>query len=534
MMVFRGLSWLHREVCRLHDQRALDAEKTAKKRAVLDDHPALPVQDGLDIVFGCARGTLRRRGDAHAYCGGDMVGQTFLDASRGTMFTGAMGSGKTSLQRSIARQVAKRPEVAVLALSAKPDDTTKLLEIFTNAQRSGLFIAPGADHVSLLAGLAPARAGAALGALCADPVHPFWRVSVENLAAAWLQIACGLAGKTIAFPEQREELDRDGNVRVPYAPERTLTISYSAQTLSDLLYADAHVVRKVLSLAGGAIAELQRTDPDRAAQLDAGVRYFTGEFQATLGGDPRVLADVRSSLSPYLRALTQPGIAETLGEGDVDIPTALDAGGVVILGIDAAENPRAFAVASALLIAHLHVAALQRTARDPATNNPVICLFDEYGSYADDDHVALFETCRQAQICPYVSVISLTNLAARVGEKAARSLPGAFGSLVCFATGDDATRRYLSGLIGRARVRETTTATRERHDANIHHQALGTTHQTDLSTREIDHALIHDELWAHLGVMPATEEEPAHARAIAVITQGGRQYRDVIMVPEGA
>ena len=545
---------LHREMLHLQRNRAI-GRATAQRRAdALAQHPSSPAQSDLDILFGVARGTFRERGDAHAFFGGDIVGQMFRDASQGTVMYGAMGGGKTAMLRSIAEQLAHRCDLAVVAMSAKPDDAQSLVEILWSgrhpnapfadgakslgctcencqAKRRVYYISPGFDCIALFRGLTPARIGATFGALAEDPTHPFWGASVEALVTAYMQLALGLEGESLVLEEQQEQLDKDGAVVVPYSPAHTVECRYSATSLADMIYAEPRLFKLALKTASQRLQRFAESDPPRAGHLESALRYFTGEFQQDFA-DRNTLGNVLASLKPYLRPLTQPGIAETFGDGDLDIPSALDLGHCLIFGVNQAENPKAFEVVCSLVLAHLHAAALARTGRDPAQNNPVVLLADEYGSYASPKHTLLWETCRQAVICPYVSVISLTNFAARVGEKAARSLPASFGSLLCFRTGDAETRRYVTSLIGTIENRETSTSTQIRGDANVLSHVLGNAESTGTSERIVDRPIVADEIWSHLGIVPEHDGEPAHARCVAVVMQGGRQYRDVVMIPE--
>ena len=236
------------------------------------------------------------------------------------------------------------------------------------------------------------------------------------------------------------------------------------------------------------------------------------------------LGSVRASVSPYLRALCAPGFAEAFGSGDIDLPSAIDAGQAIIVDVDMAQSPQGYAVASSLVLAHLRSVALRRTGRDPARNNPCVLLADEFGSFASTEHLALFETARQSKICAVVSIIGLSNLEARLGQAAAYAVPSALGSMVVFASGDGHTRKYMSDRIGSVRSLEITAGASTGRHPQV---AFVPSNQYSTSEHYVTAPIIEDVAWTQLGVHPAE----GYASAVAIVAQGGQVAHDVIMVP---
>jgi type IV secretory pathway TraG/TraD family ATPase VirD4 len=331
-----------------------------------------------------------------------------------------------------------------------------------------------------------------------------------------MQVLFGLAGSTIVIPEV------PGDETHLYQPERVLTLAYTAHSLADLLYATDNIFSAVLMEAQRKLSSLTG---EAAAQLNAGLRYFTTEYQATLlTARGETLGSVRASVSPHLRALTAPAFAESFGSGDIDLAAAIDSGAKIIVDVDQAENPAGFAAVAALMEAHMGRIALTRTGRDPAKNTPCLLLLDEAATYLSAQSIGIFETCRQARICSVVSIIGLSNLQARLGDAAAYSIPSALGSMVTFATGDGATRKYVTDRIGTVRVLEIT----EGSSSSPHPQ---TPFVSSMSASSSEHyvsiPVIDDECWSHLGV----HADRGYASAIAILAQGGQIAHDVIMVP---
>lgn len=464
------------------------------------------------LALGTAVGYCRGRNDEHSFFPGDNVALSLVDAPKGILICGHPGSGKTSLMRKLARQVADLPGTALVALSAKSADALTVAGYFSEP----LLLGPGHAAFALFKGLSPEAIGSAFSALSGDgPSNKFWSASVSNLTCATLQIAIGMAGETIVVPEQRE------TEKTAYQPERILSISYSPRSLSDLLYCPDHVMAAVLSAAARRLPSLAG---DVQAQLGSGLEYFSGEFGSTLGGTRETLPSVKASISPYLRALCAPGLAECFGSGDLDLPAAIDAGRAIIVDVDTNNSPDGFKVASCLIFAHLKAAALARCSRAPSRNNPVLVLADEWGSYCSPDNLQLFETSRQSRICCMVSVIGLSNLETRLGTSASFAMPSALGSVICFATGDSHTRKYVSERIGSVRSLEISEGS-----SSSPHSSAPLVPSTSYSTSEryVVSPIIEDQAWNNLGV----RTEAGYATAIAILAQGGGVLHDVVMVP---
>lgn len=464
------------------------------------------------LSAGVATGYCRSRNDSRGMYAGDPVALSLPDASRGLLVMGAPGSGKTTLLRRIAQQAESLAATALVAISAKPADAMAIAALFDEA----ILIGPGHAPFLIFGGLSPEAIGGVFGSLAGDAKNPFWRAAVANLTAAWLQVILGLRGATIVIPEQQ------ANGENRYEPEQVLTITYSPETLADMLYASPRIVEEVMREA---VRRLPSLVGSQHANLSAGLRYFAGEYQATLEtARGETLGSVRASISPYLRALCAPGFADAFGAGDMDLATAIDAGSKIIIDVDMAESPEGFGVVAALVMAHLKRFALNRTGREPAKNNPCVVLADEFGTYAASDHLALFELCRQAQISSVVSIIGLSNLQARLGEAAAFAIPSALGSAICFAQGDARSRTYVTERIGTVRSREITAGTSSGRHPQM---AFVPSNQYSTSEHYVTQPIIDDECWANLGV----HGDQGYASAVAIVAQGGQTMHDVIMVP---
>jgi hypothetical protein len=466
------------------------------------------------LALGVATGYARGRNDEHSFFAGDNVSLSIIDAPKGMLIAGHPGSGKTSLLRKFARQVADLPGTALVALSAKSADARSMAAFF----KAPIILGPGHVPFDLFRGLSPENLGECFGSLAGDPKNSFWKAAVGNLSCAWLQICLGLAGETIVVPEQQQ------SERAAYQSERILSISYSPKSFSDLLYSDDRTMAVALTAAVRKLPTI--TDAAKAAQMAAGISYFSGEYQATLQTSRgEVLGSTRASISPYLRALCAPGLAEAFGSGDLDLPAAIDGGRAIIVDVDVSKSAAGFMVASSIIFAHLKAAALARCSRAPSRNNPVLVLADEWGSYCSLDTLQLFETSRQSRICCMVSVIALSNLEARLGSSAAFAMPSALGSFVCFATGDQHTRKYVSERIGSIRELELS-----KGSSSSPHSSAPLVPSTSYSTSErfVVNPIIEDQAWGSLGV----NTEAGHASCIAILAQGGGVLHDVIMVPE--
>jgi hypothetical protein len=463
------------------------------------------------ISLGSASGFCREKNDERGLYAGEPVALSLIDASRGLLICGSPGGGKTTQMRLLARQVTSLPKTALVAISAKRDDARSIAAMFPNPRVVG----PGHEPFNIFAGLSAEAIGATFGELAGDPRSRFWASAVANLNSAWLQICRGLAGTTVVVPEVR------GSGSERYEPERIYTITYSPQSLSDLLYAPDRLANEVLIQASRRLPAL---DGIAHEQLAAGLAYFSGEYQATLAtARGETLGSVRASVSPYLRALLAPGFVDAFGTGDMDLASAIDNGEQIIIDVDMAENPQGYAVVAALIVAHLRRIALARTARDAAANNPCLVLMDEAATYISRDTLALFETCRQARLACVVSIIGLSNLQALLGDAAAYAVPAALGSLVCFATGDGHTRKYVTERIGSVRSREVTSGTSSGRHPQV---AFIPSSQYSTSEHYVTQPIIDDEAWANLGVHP----ELGYASAVAILAQGGHIAHDVIMV----
>ncbi|MGA8474533.1 MAG: type IV secretion system DNA-binding domain-containing protein [Candidatus Cybelea sp.] len=461
------------------------------------------------LHLGTATGYCRSRNDTRGMYAGDGAALTITDAAKGALICGGMGSGKTTLLRLIARQLMSLGGTALVAISAKPSDAIAMGSMFAGA----LFLGPGHAPFALFGGLSPEAIAAVFGALAGDPKNPFWKAAVTNLVCAWLQIIMGLAGSTVVIPERREPI---------YEAERVLTISYSPQSLSDLIYASEPIANAVLAEAARRLPSLSG---DAHAQLSAGLAYFSGEYQATLlTARGETLGSVRASVSPYLRALCAPGLLDAFGSGDIDLSSAIDRGDKIIIDIDMAQSPQGFSVVSALILAHLRSIALARTARDAASNNPCVLLADEFGTYGSSEHLALFETARQSRLVCFAAIIALSNLEARLGQAAAYALPSALGSMLVFHTGDSHTRKYVSERIGSVRSLEITAGS-----SSSPHQSAPFVQNTSYSRSEhyTTAPVIEDAAWTQLGV----NSQRGYATAVAILAQGGGVAHDVIMVP---
>lgn len=461
----------------------------------------------LDI--GIATGYARTRNDDRGCFGGDSIALTLPDAARGILVAGAPGSGKTSFLRRIAAQCAAADGTALIALSAKADDARAIAAMVPDP----IMIGPGHASFSIFGGLSPQSIGACFGAMAGDPRTPFWRAAVANLVSAWMEIIAGLAGETIVVPEQRSE----GGA---YIPERAWCIGYTPESLAELLYAPDSATGAVLALAARRLPTLS---DERSAALSSGLRYFAGEYQATLAtARGETLGSVRASVSPYLRALC--ASSDTWRGGDIDLATAMDRGRTIIVDVDQAQSPQGFEVVSAFVLEHLKRIALTRTGRDPQVNNPCVLLADEFGTYATREHLALFETCRQSNIAAVVSVIGISNLAARIGDAAANAIPSALASILCFATGDQATRKYVSERIGSVRSLEVISGV-----SSGRHSDAPFVPNNQYSTNEhyVLLPIVDDECWGSLGV----RAEEGYSTAVAIVSQSSRVAHDVLMIP---
>ncbi len=136
----------------------------------------------------------------------------------------------------------------------------------------------------------------------------------------------------------------------------------------------------------------------------------------------------------------------------------------------------------------------------------------------------MFEVARQSRLCCVVSIIGLSNLEARLGSAAAFAMPSALGSFVCFSTGDQHTRKYVSERIGSVKSLELSESS-----SSSHHSQAPFVQSQSYSTSEhyVVAPIIEDQCWNALGV----RSEAGYATAIAILAQGGGVLHDVIMVP---
>jgi len=465
-----------------------------------------------NLYLGASTGVLSTKEQEHSFVGNLRVRLGLEDASRGTLVFGAMGSGKTVFLRNCARDAARQGS-GLLALSAKPDDATAMVEIarqYREARHVHLVAADG-ESLNLLAGLSPENVGNAFYALTRDPrSSSYWADSASLMMTGAAQLAWGLTGTTVPLPTEESE------------PERTVDFDFDLRTIHSLVFGGSEQRIAALQSAADMLPQLRRSDPLKADALESAIIYFTTSF---VDLDAKTKDLVKSGLTPYILPLLGGTARRTFCDPDgLNLVDVLEAGHVVVLNPDKARNQKVFSLIAQFAMAHLSDMALRRTAR--SHNEPVLILLDEYASFASSDHLTLVETARQARLCLVLSSIGVTNLAARLGDTTAKAIPSAFSNLVCFATGDEDTKNLISKRIGRVQLHDISSS----NSTSTGSQNGKSTESSSTSYRVMQVDTVDDSVWRDLGVNAAG----GFSTAIAIVSESGHSLHDVLRVPAGA
>jgi hypothetical protein len=470
------------------------------------------------LGVGVSTGVFTRRDPSNSFVAGLHVRMSLADASRCVLATGSMGSGKSQYLFSCAHDAARQIGTGLLTLSAKPSDATTVAAIAQQYRPAAQVhvIGPDTESLDLIAGMTPARVGAAFRALSHDSKNPFWSNYAGMLCTAAAQLAWGLSTTTV------QVLDKDGAV------EFECDFTYDLKTIHRVIWGSSKLRTAALESANAAIPELRmRGDLERIDALAAAINYFTMSF-LTLQESKSTFAGILSGIEPFLIPLISGTTSRTWcdSENGINLTDTLDRGECVILAADKAANPQLFAlVANFCVSGHLGDLALRRTGRSDNDEHPIVCLLDEFGSYASESIFSLVETARQARIALVISVISITNLAARLGRDGAASIPSAFGNWICFGTTDELTRKMVTDRVGKVRMSEISSGSSTSTGSGTKGSSSS---NVSTSHRITEINVVDDEIWHNIGVTPG-----AYATAIAIVSEGltGHTLHDVVRVP---
>jgi hypothetical protein len=486
-----------------HEARVVD-------RAIARDYEQHYAQNwGMRI--GVATGEFSRRDPTNSLPAGLHIRLSLPDASKSVKIFGGVGTGKTSFMQGSCAVDAARQGSGLLALSAKPGDATAVFEIAKRFRKPEHVHLIGADFesVNLLAGMTPERVGAAFKNL-AQSKESFWESNAGLLMTSAAQLAWGLSGTTVRLDTKEGE------------PERTFDVEYDLKTIHWLVWGSSEKRIAALQSALDVLPALRRADPPRADALESACNFFSDSFE-DMADSRSQLSGVKAGIVPYLLPLVSGTTRRTWGDPDgLDISKTLDAGECIILAPDKAANSAVFELVAQFTVMHLTDLALRRTAR--SHNNPIVAILDEYGSYASTDHLSLIETARQARIVLVISSISVTNLATRLGKDGARAIPAAFGNILCFATGDEDTKKLVSDRIGRVRLSDSSSSSSTSRGSG---QNGKSSESSSISHRQTEVSIVDDENWRSLGV----NQSGGYSTAVAIVNVDGKALHDVVRIP---
>ena len=385
-----GSAWASR-----HEQ----ARQAQLENAMRDTSPVLRL--------GAATGVLAGRGDPLAPSAGMPVAMSLTDLCQHLLISGGTGSGKTSLIRSLVRQVAGWEDVGLLLM-----DGAKALGAEMAPAVPGLqVIDPAKVKVSLVEGVTPTQLA---------------EVIQERLGGAqdrfWVDSAAGLL--------------RQGAVIVKAAKCYSLANAYRVAAVDSFR---AQIMERL-------------GDPGDDLELEAAIQFFALEWPTV---DPKTKSGIIQTLrAVYLQVAANSDMmrwCETLaGESDVDVTSCLRGGRVAIVA-PTQRYGSAGPLASSLLKMRIYNALKGRadTGGIPEGETALVMVVDEFQAIAlknkDADMAA---TGRSLGVAMVLATQTVDGLVAALGAEDAAAVLQVVGSHVALRGRSEATDAMIAKRVG--------------------------------------------------------------------------------------